>query len=557
MDAVTQYANQVVAKEMVAGKWVQLACERHLRDLDRQDTEDDFPYLFDESRAERVFSFFRFCKHTKGKLAGSPIDLDPFQKFILGSIFGWVHHESGLRRYRKAYIQLARKNAKSTILSGVGLYMLMADGEAGAEIYATATKSDQARIIYGDSKVMVNRSRDLSKRLNAQESVIRDPRSNSVFRPLSKDTKTLDGLNPYLGIIDEYHAHPTSEMYDVLVSGMGQRAQPLLFIITTAGFNIHSPCYTEYEYCTKIMESTLDNDQYFVYIAEMDEDDDIGDERTWVKANPLLAQSEEGIAYLKAEYQVALDVPEKMRNFLTKNINKWVDMKENGYLSLSKWKDCSEEEPIDLTGRECYIGIDLSRKIDLTSIGFVFPLENGRFVVRSHSFLPEDTLRQKRHTDKVPYDLWVRDQWIAATDGSVVDYRYIMKYIQDQVITHGWKVLEVCFDPYNATHFAQEMEAEGYTVLEIRQGYQTLSEPTKDFRELVLSKKIIHDNNPVLTWAISNAVTRQDHNENIMLDKDKSTNRIDPIAALLNAHVRARLRTEGPSIYEGRGLLTL
>lgn len=556
MDAVTKYAQDVLSGEIVAGKWVRLACERHLKDMERQGT-DDFPYVFDEERAKRVFVFFSFCKHTKGKLSGTPIYLDDFQLFIIGSIFGWVHRETGLRRFRKAYVQLARKNAKSTMLSGVGLYMLMADGEAGAEVYATATKSDQARIIYNDSKVMVNKSRDLSRRLVAQESAIRDKRSNSVFRPLSKDTKTLDGLNPYLGIIDEFHAHPTSEMYDVLVSGMGQRAQPLLFIITTAGFDITSPCHTEYEYCTKLLDGTLENEQYFVYVAQMDPDDDIGDESNWIKANPLLAQDEDGMDYLRSEYQVAKDVPEKMRNFLTKNLNIWVDQKENGYMPMNKWKVCGTDQLPDLTGRDCYLGIDLSKKIDLTSVGFEFPMGDGTFVVKSHSFLPEDTLTEKRHTDKVPYDLWVDQGWITVTPGAVVDYRFILKYIMDQIATHNWRIAEVCFDPYNATHFAQEMEAEGFKVLEIRQGVQTLSEPTKDFRELVLSGKIIHDNNPVLTWAVSNAVTRQDHNENIMLDKDKSTNRIDPIAALINAHVRARLRPEGISVYETRGILSL
>ncbi|MED4586663.1 terminase large subunit [Brevibacillus choshinensis] len=547
MDAVTQYANDVLNGIEVAGGYVRKACERHLRDLERQGT-DEFPYVFDEKLAEKVHRFFRFCSHTKGELAGQPIALDPFQKFILGSVFGWIHKDTGLRRYRKAYVQLARKNAKSTILSGVGLYMLMADKEGGAEVYCTATKREQARIVYEDAKAMGEKSKDLSKRLKTTRDAIFHKTSGSKMLPLSKDTKTLDGLNPHLGIIDEYHAHPTSEMYDVVVSGMGQRPQPLLFIITTAGFNLSAPCFTEYEYCCKLMDGTLDNESYFVFIAQMDKEDDVGDETAWIKANPLMAKDEKGMQYLREEWKIAQDVPEKMRNFLTKNLNIWVDMKENGYMPMDKWKDCGVAILPELSGRECYAGIDLSKKIDLTSISFEFPLDDGKVAVLSHSFIPEDTLVAKRQTDKVPYDLWEKQGWLTVTPGAVVDYQFIKAYMLNLIEENNWKIKETCYDPYNATQFAQDMEAEGFLMVEIRQGVKTLSEPTKNFREMVLSGNVIHDNNPVLTWAVSNAVTKQDHNENIMLDKDKSTNRIDPIAALINAHVRCMLSGFEPDL---------
>jgi phage terminase large subunit-like protein len=436
--------------------------------------------------------------------------------------------------------------------------MLGFDKEGGAEVYCTATKKEQARIVYEDAKTMVDKSKDLRKRLRTTRDVIHHKKSNSKMLPLSKDTKTLDGFNPYLGIIDEYHAHPTSEMYDVLVSGMGQRSQPLIFVITTAGFNLTSPCFTEYEYCRKLLNGTLENEQYFVYIAEMDEDDDISDEKNWIKANPLLAQTEKGMDYLRSEWKISQDVPEKMRSVLTKNFNKWIHVRDNGYMDMSAWKACGTDQMPDLTGRECYVGIDLSKKIDLTSVGFEFVLDDGRYAVLNHSFMPEDTLISKRQTDKVPYDLWVRQGWITTTPGAVVDYQFIKQYMLDLAEKNKWTMKEICYDPYNATQFAQDMDADGYTMVEIRQGVRTLSEPTKNFRELVLSGKIIHDNNPVLGWAISNAVTKQDHNENIMLDKDKSTERIDPIAALINAHVRAMLLAgEEPSVYETRGVITL
>ncbi|PWK05310.1 terminase large subunit [Tumebacillus permanentifrigoris] len=546
IDAVTRYANAVLSGEIVAGLYVKLACERHLNDLLRQGTEG-FPYVFSEKKAKRIFKFAKYCRHVKGELAGQPIKLDPFQKFILGSIFGWVHTDTKLRRYNKAYVQVARKQAKSTKLSVVGLYMLTVDGEGGPEVYATATKKDQAKIVFDDSKAMVNKSPDLKQRLKVTREAIKK-RDDEIakFVPLSKDTKTADGYNPHLGILDEYHAHPTSEMYDVLESGMGQRAQPLLFIITTAGFDLSAPCYSEYEYCCKILKGDMENDNYFIYIAQLDEEDDINDESVWIKANPLSAQTERGMKYLRQQLLESKDKPEKQRSVLTKNFNKWINMRPAGYMNMDKWKLCAAKlgEFPDLRGRICYVGIDLSKRIDLSSVAFIFPLEDGIFAVKSHSFIPSETLTQKQMTDKQDYSKWVRDGWITATEGAVIDYEYIKRYIIDTAVENEWVIQEICYDPYNATQFAQGMMIEGYEMVEIRQGMKTLSEPTKSFRDLVYDLKVIHEDNPVLNWAMTNAVQKDDANENIMLDKKKSTERIDPAAALVNAHVRAMLRVE-------------
>lgn len=542
-DAVTKYAQGVLSGEIVAGRLVKLACSRHIRDLERQGT-DEFPYVFSEKKAKRIFKFFRYCHHVKGEFAGQPIKLEPFQKFILGSIFGWVHKDTKRRRFLKAYIQLSRKNAKSTILSGTGLYMLTVDGEAGAEIYATATKKEQARIVYKDAKAMVNRSPDLRKRLKpTRDAITKKDDEVAVFVPLAKDTSTLDGLNPHLGILDEYHAHPTDEMYEILETGMIQRTQPLIFVITTAGFDLNAPCYKLYEYCCRVLDGTNVNEHYFAFIAQMDEEDELDNEEAWIKCNPLVAKTQQGIERLRNQLLEAKDKPEKMRSVLTKNFNKWINMRPAGYMNMDKWKPCgvkTQDFP-DLQGRICYVGIDLSKKIDLTSVGFIFPLEDGRFAVKCHSFMPFDTLAEKRDTDNVEYDLWVEKGWITATEGAVIDYKFIMRYIMDTAQENNWVIREICYDPYNATQFAQDMETEGFEMVEIRQGMKTLSEPTNNFRDLVYEMKLIHDQNPVLTWAISNAVTKMDANENIMLDKKKSTQRIDPIAAIINAHTRAML----------------
>ncbi|KYD12431.1 terminase large subunit [Saccharococcus caldoxylosilyticus] len=541
------YCHDVLNGDIIACQKHKWACRRFLRDVEREGT-DEFPYVFDEEKALRFLNWMTLFKHTKGKLAGQRIEPAPIQVFVFGNIYGWVHKETGLRRFKKAYWQVARKNAKSQSLACVGSYETFAFGESMAEVYIGATKTEQSKIVWNEIKAQIQGCDFLKGKYKIAYGKIEHLKSGSFIAALSKDAgKTGDGLNVQCGIIDEYHAHPTSEIYDVLVSGMGARPQPLMMIITTAGFELQHPCYSvEYQYVSKILDpnNPIENDEYFVMINELDKDDDIKDERNWEKANPILCSYEEGLAYLRGELKTALDVPEKMRNFLTKNMNVWVNMRENGYMDMSKWAACGQDFDLSIVeGLECTVGVDLSAKIDLTSVGFEFK-KDGKYIVLSHSFMPEDTLDRKRRMDKVPYDLWVQQGWITTTPGAVVDYNFIKSYIKQFEQQYNVKIREICADPWNATQFMQDMGAEGYTVVEIRQGIQTLGGATKDFREQVYQGNVIHNNNPVLTWALSNAVTRQDANENIMLDKSKSTERIDPIAAVINAHVRAMLKSE-------------
>ncbi len=556
------YAEDVIDGEIVACQKHKWACERFIRDLERQETED-FPYFFDERRAEHFLKWMALFKHTKGKLAGQRIEPHIIQKFIFGNLYGWVHQDTELRRFRKSYWQVGRKNAKSQSLACVGSYESSAFGENMAEIYIGATKTEQSKIVWNEMKAQILGCPELKGKFKVAYGKIEHKRSNSFITALSKDAgKTGDGFNPQAGIIDEYHAHPTTEIYDVIESGMGARTQPLMMIITTAGFLLSHPCYSvEYKYVSNILDPNhpVENDEYFVMINELDKDDDIKDESNWIKANPIICSYEEGVKFLRSQLKAALDAPEKMRNFLTKNMNIWVDQKANGYMPMNAWADCYCEELPDLQGRECYVGVDLSQKIDLTSVSFEFPLGDGRYVVKSHSFMPEDTFEEKRKTDKVPYDLWEQQGWLTITPGAVVDYDFIQAYIERVSDKNGWKVKEICYDPYNATQFSLTLDAKGYEMIEIRQRIGVLSEPTKNFRELVKSKKILHDGNPVLTWSVGNAVTKEDAQENIMLDKSKSTERIDPIAALINAHVRV-MRSEfenRPSIYETQGIRTI
>lgn len=534
------------------------ACERFLRDVQHTKTEE-FPYVFDEEKAQRFFNWAHLHRHTKGVLAGEPIDFAPIQRFIFGNVYGWVHQDTGLRRFRRAYWQVARKNAKSQSLAIVGDYELMALGEPMSEVYIGATKTLQAKIIYNEVVAMLKRCPLLKDKWHESYGVIRHPKSDSILRALSKDDgKTGDGLNPQCGLIDEYHAHPTDEILEVINTGMVARRQPLLFIITTAGNNFGGPCYrVEYPLVEKILNPAIDFDvvDYFCMVNELDRDDegnlidDVKNEDCWVKANPIAAAYPEGLANIRSKLDSAIESPEKMESFLTKNMDLWVNQSAMSYIDMSKWKErgAITELPVDPYGYDVYVGVDLSRRIDLTAAALVMPLDDDgttKYLVRAHGFIPEETIAAHEKTDKIPYRAWARAGYLTITPGDVVDYRFISTWIREQVDTLGVNLREVCYDPYNATHFAQELDAQGIMTVEVRQGMRTLSEPTKAFREEAYRDNILHEPNPLLDWAISNAVTKRDHNENIMLDKEKSTNRIDPIAAVINAFSRAHVMAE-------------
>ena len=547
-----QYSEDVISGRTTDCFKHRQACERFLNDLIREGSED-FPYLFNEEKANRFLKWMTYFKHRKGVKAGEYIEPHIIQEFIFGNVYGWEHKDTGYRRFKKVYWQVGRKNAKSQSLALAGTYENFIYGGPSAEIYCGATKTDQAKIVWEEAEWLVRNCEFLKNKFKVSYGRINHLKSGSYIKALSKeDRKTGDGLSPQCAIIDEYHAHETSEIYDIMVSGMGARPEPLIIIITTAGYELSRPCYSvEYNYVSRILDPAdeVSNEEYFVIVNELDKDDDVKDEKVWEKANPILCSYQEGIDYLRGELQTALASPEKMRTFLTKNMNYWIQQKEGGYMRMDKWRECGTDELPDLTGRECFVGIDLSSKIDLSSVTFEFDF-GDYFVVLSHSFIPEERLEERVKTDRVPFDMWAKEGWITLTEGDVIDYRYIEEYIEEMVSQYNWKVKELCYDPFGATQFAQQMESKGYTPMEIPQRITQMSEATKDFREKVYGNKIVHNNNPVLNWAMGNAVIRMDPNENIMIDKKKSTERIDPVAASINAHRRAICNEDRESIYE-------
>ena len=537
MDRTTKYAKQVLAGDIIAGELVRLACKRHLDDLQKSKRKD-FPYKFDAELAETHMDFFKLCHHSKGEWAGTPINLELWQAFTIGSVFGWVKKDTGFRRFKKVYEQVARKNGKSTKAAGIGLDAMGIDGEAGAEVYSAATKRDQAKIIFNEASRMVKASPALKKHIDIFVNNLSIPGTNSKFEPLSSEAGSLDGLNIHFALIDELHAHKTRDVYDVLDTATGARNQPVIWIVTTAGKNKNGICFEVYEYAAKVLKGIVDDDTFFAYIAQPDEGDDPFDESTWLKANPNLGVSVK-LDDLRAKAKTAREIPSAYNNFLCKHLNLWVSG-ETRFVDLNKWDLCDGKLP-KLDGLPCYVGVDLASTEDTVSVTAEFPLDDGFYAVINHSFIPEENIAEKERKDGLPYFAWIRQGYMTATPGEVIDYEWIESYVL-QLCTK-FKVLEVDYDPWNATQFAQGLTNEDITCVEIRQGFATMSEPIKDLKKLIIQRKIIHGGNPVLRAAVNAAVEITDPAGNVKLDKSKAKHKIDSLVSLATCHVRAMLRT--------------
>jgi phage terminase large subunit-like protein len=563
-----RYAAEIVSGIRPSCHMEWLACMRHLNDLKRQATPD-FPYVFDESRADRIFDWFeKCCRHVRGPFSGQLIELLPFQKFDLGCVFGWVHMDTGKRRFRKALHLRARGNVKSTEMSGLALYGMCGDCvyppdapfmkryEESPEVECAAVDKTQAKRVWLDAQKMGEASPDILKRLRIKKTYIEHSTRGGWLRPLSKDTKNKDSGAPCIVIIDEYHAHPSSEIVDVLYSGFGKRLQSLMLIISTAGKDAeNSPCKKEYDARCKMLKGEIPMDEtFFAMIRELDKGDDPHNEKFWVKANPILQEENEYAQELqqqiRAEHDDAYNTgdPAKIREWLTKRVNQWRSDSENKYMSglMDKWKDLGIDRDSFFAlvkGMTAIAGLDLSKTTDLTADGYVFRLDDGRFAVTAHGYMPKESASRHEHSDRVPYRAWADDGWCTLTDGAVTDYRFVKEHMQLMADLQDWDIKEICYDDYNATHFAQELEAEGYTMVKIPQTMRYLSAATKYLRELVLQGRIVHDGSPLLTWCLSNAVEIVDSNGNIKLSKKHKddSQRIDLIASIINAMARAML----------------
>ena len=544
LEKIILYSNRVLKDEILSCKKHKWACERFLNDLETA----NFDYIFDIESAEKFFDWMRLFKHRKGILSGQYIEPVDIQLFIFGNIYGWKNKDTNRRRFSKAYWQVARKNAKSQSLSMVGSYEMSGFGVYASEVYSVATKKEQAKIVWEETSKMLMNSQ-LKNKFRVAYSTIFHDKSDSIFKTLTQEDKTSgDGLNPQCGLVDEYHAHKTDEYVEILESGMMARAEPLIFIITTAGFELNNPCYTdEYKYVSDLLNPSIEvkNESYFAMVNELEKDengniiDDVFDPKVYIKANPILVTYKEGIDNLINRARIAKDIPTKWRKFLTKNMNIWVNMSEGKYMSDEKFALCVVKEDLKtISNKEIFVGVDLSATLDLTSVSLIW-FEGAELQYISMSFMPEEALETKIRMDNVPYDQWVRDGFLILTPGAEVDYFVVKDWILNFCKEHIFEIREICFDKWNALMFAQCMKNEGITCVEIGQNYSGLSEATKKFKALIYNKKAKIFYNPCLNFAVSNAIVRTDHAGNIMLDKEKSTKRIDPLASGINAINRA------------------
>ncbi|MGU7946701.1 terminase large subunit [Streptococcus suis] len=513
---------------------------------------------YDEAKADRAVTFINNLSHTKGKWAGKRFDLLPWQEQIVRDLFGIVK-EDGNRQFLTAYIEIPKKNGKSELAAAIALYLLYADNEASAEVYGAACDRNQASIVFDVAKQMVQMSRPLEKRskiMGATKRIVNY--SNAGFyQVLSAETGTKHGLNVSGLVFDEIHAQPNRHLYDVLTKGSGDaREQPLFFIITTAGTDRNSICYVLHTKALDILNGRKKDTSFYPVVYGLSDEDDWNDEANWRRANPSLGHTI-GIDRVREAYQQALDNPAEENVFKQLRLNMWTS---SSVAWIPEHVYAKGNDPIQydsLKGRSCYAGLDLSSTSDITAFVLVFPprFEEENYIVLPFFWLPEDTLELRCRRDHVLYDVWERQGYIKTTEGNVVHYGFIEKFIED--LSEIYHIKEIAYDRWNATQMVQNLEGMGLTMVPFGQGYKDMSPPSKELYKLMMEGKIQHGGHPVLKWMGQNVVMRQDPAGNIKPDKEKSVEKIDGIVALIMGLDRCiRHQIDEGSVYDERGILS-
>lgn len=565
----TQYASDVVDGQIIACKWVRLACRRHLDDLQRDqegwrytwNPELRAPDVVDERGqvtrvgkhyrpADRICHFIELLPHIKGDWAADSqsIRLESWQVFVVASIFGWVDRETKRRRFRVADLFVPRKNAKSTLAAGIGLYMLAVDGEFGAEVYSGATSEDQAGEVFKPAKMMADRMPEFRARFGVlpRASTITVPETNSKFEPVIGNPG--DGASPSCAIVDEYHEHQTEDLYDTMRTGMGARSQPLMLVITTSGDDISGPCYAHQEELQQILDGLIEDDQRFGVIFTIDEGDDWTSEESLIKANPNFGVSIDA-EFLLMQQRDAIRDPRKQATFQTKHLNIWVQS-SSPWLNLHAWKELADKDIKleDFAAASCWEGLDLANVTDIASNCKVFTHEvdgQTHYYAFWRHYLPAEVTAEP---DNKHYQGWVRDGWLIETPGSMID----QKLIQDNILADSarFRTMEVAIDNWGAPGISAALEQEGLTVVRIPQNVQHLSAPMKFIDGLVKSGRIHHNGDPVATWGISNVQVKPDRNDNWFPRRGSRHKKIDPALALILAMARAMV-AEPKNVYDG------
>jgi phage terminase large subunit-like protein len=553
-----RYVRDVLNGKIPACKWVRLACERHRRDVERFKGRNS-AYYFDHDAANNVCEILEHFRHVKGiwARAGQYLTLEPWQIFIVTSVFGWKRRSDGARRFRIVYAEVPRKNAKSTTTSAVGNYLLACDGEQGSYVVSAATTREQARIVFTDAQTMARREPDYLSEFGVEVHAhsISQPGTNSKFEPLAAEDNSLDGLNIHGALIDELHAHKSRGVWDVLETATGSRFQPLIWAITTAGTNRASVCYEQHLHVKEILNGTREDESYFGIIYTVDEDDDPFEESSWIKANPNYGVSiyPENFREIAARAQT---MPSAQTAFFTKHLNIWVNA-DHSWLDIRAWAKLTDPK-LDLeqlAGEVCYVGVDLALRSDIAAVVLVFPPTKTRakWAVFGRYYLPEE---QVEKSENAHYQGWERAGLLTATPGSVTDFEYIL----DDLITYldEFQIREVASDPWKNIPLVNALQNRGVTVpiVNVRQTMATMSPAMKELEALVVGGEMVHNGDPILAWMVANVVVHRDAKDNIYPRKDSNEKKIDGVLALLMALDRAQRQEQTPD-FAARGLWSI
>ena len=511
---------------------------------------------YDEEAADRAIKFFGLLKLVEGKGAGETWNLMPWMEYeVIRPLFGYKRAD-GTRLYRTVWLEVPRKNAKTTLAAGLALYGLVADGEPGAQVYMGARDRQQARICYETARKMVDASPALRKRCRAVRSYIEVPKTGSVLRTISGEALGQHGFNAHVAVLDEVHAHKNRDIWDVLSSSVGARRQPIVIGITTAGvYDPNHIAYEQHDYAVRVATGELDDPSYLAIIYGADTEDDYTDPKVWAKANPSL-----GITvmpeFFEDEIRKAKVSPARQTAFCQLYLNRWTREVQR-WIDMDAWDECGKEA-IDISkykGRACFVGLDLSSTTDVSALVQLFPEDDGTYTVIPHFWLPSDGMVEREKRDRLPYTQWAEGGHLTLTPGNVIDYRYIKSYIEQ--IATDYHILELAYDPWNSTQLVVELAENGLRVAATRQGFATMSAPTKELERLIVSKSIKHGGHPVLKAHCDSALVQTDPAGNIKPDKAKSTARIDGLVALImaiNSAMLAGSAITGKSVYEDRGV---
>ena len=551
MDRVTKFAKANLKNKKDFGEDARLAFKRHINDLARSEKNDpNFPYRFDEEKAEDIIELANKLTIAEGE-GNEQFTCAGFQEFILGSLFGWVHKETGKRRFTDSYVQVARQQGKSVLNAILGIKCSNFDNYNYGQIYCTATKADQARIVLKEIIKFINADSDLKELFDIKDykSEITGKITSTVIRALGRDTHTIDGFRPYLGIVDEYHAHKDNQMYKFLKGGTRKLKQSLISVITTAGFNLNAPCYDLYKYCRRVLRGIDVNERQFIYIAQMDEKDDIWDPANWIKCCPLTGKDPELVAAMQEDARKAQSMGgAELRDFLTKALNIWVTNAETAFLDLAEWEKCGSDRDLkDFIGKQVIVGLDLSSGGDLTSYCLEFPYEDEetgdrRYFLHSQSFMPRHRLQEHMDLeDNAPYVIWQQQGLLTVTTaagGIKTDYKTILSSLHDLVDEYQLDVIAIGYDPHNASAFLLDLEDFGCDLIEIKQSARSLNDATVDFQLEVKAHNMEYNKgNVLLTRSMNDAILSEPNSfGEIKIDKMLQKNRIDPCDAAICAH---------------------